>query len=171
MQDTGFTPLSGHHTSSASRRKHLAPSPSVTSQTSQASTVSRDSSSLRLPGRPGISPMHTTRADSPPLGDGRILSGVSNVSETDRVHLRGISETSVSTENNGNYTAPMEQTGGHVPARVPDNTRPNVVSPLTPPHGVESSDYLDAGDHQATSSPTSVRRKSNFAEGLDEARR
>src|SRR4051812_26090516 len=160
----GFTPISG----SQRKSNGLAASASVTSHTSQASTVSRDSQSPR----PGISPMHTPRPDSPPLGgDNRFLSGVSNVSETDRGHLRGISETSVSTD--GNYATPLERGEGlalqNMPPRAPPEGRPNVVSPLTPPSAIsdgDSSDYLGAGR-----SPGSTRRRSNFEENLDEARK
>lgn len=50
--------------------------------------------------------------------------------------------------------------------------RPNAVSPLTPPHGSnEARDYLGAAEPGATSPTPSQRRKSNFAEGLDEVRK
>jgi hypothetical protein len=126
--------------------------------------------------------MHTPRPDSPPLSENaRFLSGVSNVSETDRGHLRGISEASVSTE--GNYATPMERGEGREglalqnmpPAGGVHELRPNVVSPLTPPSGVgegEGNDYLGAGQGGSQQSPTgSTRRKSNFAESLDEVKK
>jgi len=113
---------------------------------------------------------------------------VSHISDSERGHLRGISETSVSTDGRGersNYATPMEEsTGAGVGtfgpgaqgglglgnslgrATVPPNVRPNVVSPLTPPEGGEETDYLTAGGHRR--SGQSGRRKSNFAEGLDE---
>ena len=103
------------------------------------------------------------RPDSPSLGDQRILSGVSNISESDRGHLRGISETSISTD--GNYATPMGEHGlalQNLPPRQSEpgvGPRPGVVSPLTPPDGVErSGDYMMAG---------STKRKSNFNEELD----
>jgi hypothetical protein len=119
--------------------------------------------------------MQRARADSPSLGgppeNMRITSGVSQVSETDRGHLRGISETSVSTD--GNYATPME--GGIALGSLPPPTmtgRPNVVSPLTPPEGSnEAGDYLGATEAGATSPTPSQTRKSNFAEGLDEAKK
>jgi hypothetical protein len=161
---TGFIPMSG------SKRKSngLAASASVTSHTSQASTVSRDSHSPR----PGLSPLYSARPDSPSLGnENRFLSGVSNVSESDRGHLRGISETSLSTD--GNYATPMERGDGSalhsMPPHAPPEGRPNVVSPLTPPGAIsegEGSDYLGGGR-----SPGSTRRKSNFEENLDEVKK
>jgi hypothetical protein len=116
--------------------------------------------------------MHTPRPDSPPIGhDNRFISGVSNVSETDRGHLRGISETSLSTD--GNYATPMERNEGlalhNMPPPGPPEGRPTVVSPLTPPSAVsegDGSDYLGGGR-----SPGSTRRKSNFEENLDEAKK
>jgi hypothetical protein len=118
--------------------------------------------------------MQNARADSPSLGgvpeNLRIASGVSNVSEADRGHLRGISETSVSTD--GNYATPTE--GGIALGGLPPQTigRPNVVSPLTPPHGAnEAGDYLGAAEPGASSPTPSQRRKSNFAEGLDEVKK
>jgi hypothetical protein len=120
--------------------------------------------------------MHTPRPDSPPLGENaRFLSGISNVSETDRGHLRGISETSLSTD--GNHATPHEERQGLAlgnlsAPNVLHETRRNVVSPLTPPEGADESatgDYLGAGSPQNARGTT--RRKSNFAEGLDEVRK
>ena len=140
----------------------------MTSQTSQASTVSRDSHSPR----PGLSTLYSPRPDSPSLGnENRFLSGVSNVSDTDRGHLRGISETSLSTD--GNFATPLERDEGltlhNMPPHAPPEGRPNVVSPMTPPSAVsegEGSDYLGGGR-----SPGSTRRKSNFEENLDEVKK
>ena len=101
----------------------------------------------------------------------RIASGVSNISDSDRGHLRGISETSVSTD--GNYATPMESSiamGGLPPPTV--GVRPNVVSPITPPQRAgEASDYLNAAQGPSAIPMPSQRRKSNFAEGLPEARK
>lgn len=102
------------------------------------------------------------------------------MSETDRGHLRGISETSLSSDGfSGAYGTPMEVPGGgaeglalrnlpapemlEVGSGSAQGERGAVVSPLTPPDGVgegEGGDYLGAGEVQ-------VKRKSNFAEGLD----
>jgi hypothetical protein len=100
---------------------------------------------------------------------------MSGISETDRGHLRGISETSVSTV--GGYATPMEGLGirsraegdATSPPTGPDG-RPLLVSPLTPPEGMQGSgDYLGAST--GTPSNQGPRRKSNFSEGLDEAER
>lgn len=97
------------------------------------------------------------------------ISGMSQMSENDRGHLRGISETSVSTvggsphhpTNTSNSTATGTGTGatnegisegnseraGEIPPAVPDPpTRSAAVSPLTPGQkiGEESNDYLAA---------------------------
>jgi hypothetical protein len=85
---------------------------------------------------------------------------VSNLSETDKGHLRGISETSgVSVSTGAGAGAAM-------------------VSPVSPPR-VEGSDYISArpggegtfgpGSGEGSGSPASKRR-SNFAEELDEGR-
>lgn len=66
----------------------------------------------------------------------------------------------------GNYATPME--GGLALGGLPPQAvgRAN-ISPLTPPQGTN-----DAGDYLGASSPTpSQRRRSNFAEGLDEVRK
>jgi hypothetical protein len=149
-------------------RKGLSASPSVTSHASHTSTVSRVS---QTSGRPGISPTSSPRADSPPLGDvagQRIVSDMS-ISDTDRGHLRGISETSLGT--NRAYATPMEGAGlglsGATAAAPEQATRPTIVSPLTPPQGTqESGDYMGAGSQAG--SPSGGRRRSNFQEGLDE---
>merc|ERR1711939_871521 len=98
---TGFVAL-GSKTNGHSRNGGLASSPSVTSQTSQASSISHWSQSDGAGHRPNISPLPSPRAGSSPSPDlqnqNRIVSGISNLSDTDRGHLRGISETSVSTD-------------------------------------------------------------------------
>jgi len=142
---------------------------------STTSSVSQESQS----GRPPISPRHVPRADSPSLGDQRITSGVSDVSDTARGHLRGISETSVSTDGNGNYATPAAVSSeGLGPQNVPEThegtsekaARLGVVSPMTPPDMVNvSNDYMGARGTTSTASP--MRRKSNFAEKLDEENR
>ncbi|KAH8586853.1 hypothetical protein B0O99DRAFT_585342 [Bisporella sp. PMI_857] len=140
---------------------------------SQQSGVSEESHSQTL-GRPGISPLPTPRVDSPSLGDQRITSGVSEISGIDRGHLRGISETSVSTE--GNYATPAAEglgIRGPSPASPREEdlsgsgvaARPGVVSPLTPPDGIgEGQDYLTSG----AAAQANPKRKSNFAERLEE---
>ncbi|TVY40202.1 Kelch repeat-containing protein [Lachnellula occidentalis] len=159
--DTGFVPLAA-----APGRKGVTHSPSTGSHASQASSISRMSAP-----RPGISAVHQPRAESPlgastdNTGTGRVASGVSVTSST---HLRGISDTSVSTDG-GAYATPSEglnivRTDLVAPARA-GNSRPSVVSPLTPPLH-EARDYLAA----APSPPANTSdRKSQFSEKLDEA--
>ena len=102
------------------------------------------------------------------------------MSGTDRGHLRGISETSVSTQGGGvgarssvggsNYATPMAESiqlrdlptqRGITPEASSAGGRPGVVSPLTPPDTVNTTgDYLGA---------RSVgKRRSNFEERLEE---
>jgi len=156
--NTGFVTMGHHH---KPRR-----GPSTNSSVSQES----------ISHRPHISPLHAPRPDSPSLGDPRITSGVSDVSDTTRGHLRGISERSVSTDGNGNYAAIVNQNlvpknvpGVHEDASVGAGKR-GVVSPVTPPDMVNvSNDYMGARGTTSTVSP--MRRKSNFAERLDEENR
>jgi len=166
----------GSKTNGHSRNGGLASSPSVTSQTSQASSISHWSQSDGAGHRPNISPLPSPRAGSSPSPDlqnqNRIVSGISNLSDTDRGHLRGISETSVSTD--GVYATPMERgegmatPQGQPPTRGQDG-RPSAVSPLTPPEGINSRDYVGA---RSPGSPSeSTKRKSNFSEGLDDNER
>ena len=136
--------------------------------------------------RPPISPIG--RPDSPPLGNDsnpRITSGVSDVSGTDRGHLRGISETSVSTQGGGvggggggvssvggsNYATPMAEDiplrdlpAARGPTPEASTGRPGVVSPLTPPDTVNTTgDYLGARN----TGNAAAKRKSNFEERLE----
>ena len=144
---------------------------------SNASSVVSSASSQRPP----ISPIG--RPDSPSLGNDsnlRITSGVSDVSGTDRGHLRGISETSVSTQGGGegakssrgvsNNATPMNEDGAlkDLPlarGATPEAGKQGVVSPLTPPDVANTTgDYLGSKSGGATAG----RRKSNFEERLEE---
>ncbi|KAF8851662.1 hypothetical protein BDZ45DRAFT_678961 [Acephala macrosclerotiorum] len=166
--------------SPASRTRGLAPSTSVTSATSNASSVSHVSDpSNPSPQRPPVSPVLSSSPDGGAVNRDRFVSGVSNVSESDRGHLRGISETSVSTEDGGMpFVTPMEAPGasrgleiGNVPPAVPDPPiRTSAVSPLTPPQGVgrEGGDYLGAKDGSGGKESPITKRKSNFSEELGE---
>jgi hypothetical protein len=176
QNDTGLVPLSAAGLA-AKNRNGIAHSPSTgshASHASQASSISRMSHTSAQ--RPGISPVHTPRADSPSLGESaagtegrarraRVGSQISVVSDSERGHLRGISDTSVSTE--GNYATPMDpptSTTREAVAETPSG-RPGAVSPLTPPQPVhESSDYLGVGSPVSGGS----KRKSQFSEKLDE---
>ncbi|TVY82831.1 Kelch repeat-containing protein [Lachnellula suecica] len=178
LHGTGFVPLSEAGLASKNR-KGMVKSQSPGSHASQTSSISLMSHISAQ--RPGISPVHAPRADSPSLGESaagadgrnRVGSGFSDVSESDRGHIRGISDTSVSTE--GGFATPMEERnntsapGSRIvetlvsPTR-PSASRPGAVSPLTPPHPVdESGGYLAAG----RGSPGG-KRKSQFSEKLDE---
>jgi len=174
LHDTGFIPMSSL---SNNKRNRIVASNSVgshTSHTSDTSAVSVISQNSRV--RPIISPNQSPRANSPAINDARIASGVSNVSDSDRGHLRGISETSVSTD--GAYATPMESRDIPISGQTPgiNTTSPGgdvrqltTVSPLSPPLAVqESRDYLAAGQNSA-GSPS--QRKSNFSEELDETGR
>ncbi|OIW28364.1 hypothetical protein CONLIGDRAFT_654659 [Coniochaeta ligniaria NRRL 30616] len=124
LQDTGLTPVEiiNRHSHLGRGSSHLGslndPSNySSITQTDHASTVSRSSHTpnnnpsrqdvlLPLPSPPDASP-DLERPDSPPLGaagnyfvsapgGGKVASGVSEVSERDRAHLRQISDATVS---------------------------------------------------------------------------
>jgi len=120
------------------------------------------------------------------------VSGLSNVSESDRKHLRGISETSVSTNNDLPFVTPLETPGRGlgiaseggpnaasergegaasytgIPPPVPDPPiRATAVSPLTPPQGLEGArDYLGAKNGSSAEKEGVNRRRSNFSEEL-----
>jgi len=152
------TPIPSPHT----QARGLAHSASVTSATSNATSFSQYSEV-----RPSVSPV---------MWEGRegVVSGMSQISDGDRGHLRGISETSVSTvggsplasEGRGNVVhnagvspanSPGLDSGNKelgtaseaVPPAVPDPpTRSTAVSPPTSSHRArtEGSDYLTAKD-------------------------
>lgn len=105
LHGTGFVPLHGQ------RGGGLRPSPSVASHNSETSTVSHISSIP--PTRPSVSPFASpnyspshSHDNSPPSPETsrRVVSDMSEISESQRGHLRGISETSVSTI--GDYATP-----------------------------------------------------------------
>lgn len=163
--------------------------------TSSPSSASRSSTISHLSGsRPGISPIHSPGGlpmDSSQIGRSspqpqpRVVSDISAISETERGHLRGISETSVSTDG-GLYGTPMEYSNmmsANLGPRGPQPTTSfdldrgtlrregEVISPLTPPEGVEESggDYLGRATARAANpdSPQSpTQRRSNFEERL-----
>jgi hypothetical protein len=173
----------------------LGHSRSTGSQDSHASEVSSDSP------RPGISPVATPRTSSPPLGAAvgelpenstRLYSDISNVSDSDRGHLRGISETSVSTD--GAFATPMGAPEGRglgiaergvspfpdrgvspmpdatpasasASAPVTEEQRLGIVSPITPPSATAG--FTGALRVPGSPSP-SQKRKSQFEENLDD---
>ena len=182
LHDTGFVPLN----TPTAAKSNLHSTSSATSHTSRASSVSRESHSPR----PGLATI--ARSDSPPLGSNDstrvgFLSGVSSVSESDRGHMRGISETSVSSDGQrggSEYATPMEfghgANGTPVLRDLPSpaahsieegdgrGARRNVVSPLTPPDGREAAGYMGSGSRNPGAASPGGGRRSNFAEGLDE---
>lgn len=95
-----------------------------------------------------------------------MASEVSGLSDAERGHLRGISETSISTDGEV-YGTPfeMQMEGGR---REGTETGTGTgISPLTPPAGglgVEARDYLGGGGGNGYGGS----RRSNFAERLDE---
>ncbi|APA13888.1 hypothetical protein SS1G_14009 [Sclerotinia sclerotiorum 1980 UF-70] len=182
LHNTGFvftSPKSNVWNNISSVQTPIAHSPSASSNRSQASTVSR-TSGLRP------SPISPARADSLTLNEqagdtsrDRIHSDLSSVAESDRGHLRQISDTSVSVDGDyGNPPMPDIQVerpndDEHGFERGPFE-RPGIVSPLTPPQGVGEGrhhyfgpDSVGAGSmHNAQVADT--RRKSNFEENLDD---
>jgi hypothetical protein len=176
LSSTGFVPLTQKAlASNTNSRSKLAHSPSASSHISATTDVSQASSG----DRPGISPVATPRSDSPPLRAAIGLpdrqkshSGVSNVSDTERGHLRGISETSVSTD--GAYATPMgipegRERGLGIQGESGSKVeREKVVSPLTPPIGVSESSGGDYLGVRPPGSSGSVKRKSQFSEKLDD---
>ncbi|KAL2061603.1 hypothetical protein VTL71DRAFT_6980 [Oculimacula yallundae] len=161
---TGLVPIGNSHRNT--RNSSIAASPS--SQSYQSNNSQSRWSQSEAPARPSISPLPSPTAGVSPSqshdNQQRIMSGVSNFSETDRKHLRGISDTSVSTEG-GLYPTPNYAQQQH--------ERPSAISPITPPAALESRDYIDAGPARAISpsSPSdsqSAKRRSNFSELLDD---
>ncbi|KAF4637195.1 hypothetical protein G7Y89_g887 [Cudoniella acicularis] len=178
LHDTGFVPIVAGGKKSNGGLGHSTSTTSHASHGSDTSEISRFSNTSGQQQRPGISPVPSPRPDSPPVGSAvgspprtRIGSGISNVSETDRGHLRGISDTSVSTT--AEYATPMESGLAIVSPDTPSSAagaselpRQAAISPLTPPEGAsQSGDYLGAG---LASGSGNQKRRSNFSEKLDE---
>jgi len=170
MQDTGLIPLGLLNGNGRAKSNGVTHSNSVTSYGSSISDP------IASP-HPNISPLPSSPlADSPSIQDPRLVSGVSNISEAERSHMRGISETSVSTI--GAYATPSEGGGGSLDHGAGDGAgfhtgpqvldRPAGVSPLTPQSatGFGTNDYLGARAIGEGRNPN--HRRSNFSEGLDE---
>ncbi|ESZ93478.1 hypothetical protein SBOR_6127 [Sclerotinia borealis F-4128] len=193
LHNTGFipfTPKSNVYNNVSLNQSPVAHSPSAGSNRSHASTVSRSSG-------PRPSPTSPARADSLTLNENagsvpreRIHSDLSSVTESDRSHLRQISDVSVSVD--GDYAnLPTPE----IIVEMPDEDMhryvagaSGVVSPLTPPQGVGEGrthyfgpDSVGAGDGRegqysqgsaipvpAPAPDTNTRRRSNFEEKLDE---
>ncbi|TAQ85813.1 hypothetical protein B7494_g5867 [Chlorociboria aeruginascens] len=150
QQPLGFVAIGGSNPKNTNRTP-LNSSPSITSRTSRTSSVSRSSG-------PGARPPVSPRADSPPLGS------------EDHGHLRGISETSVSTDGGGHYSPiPL----GELEGDVVSSERPGVVSPLSPPVAAGSErrgpgHIADYFDKEQSDGESGGEKKSNFIEGVDE---
>lgn len=180
LHNTGFVPLSPKSNVWNSISRNQTPithSPSAGSNHSHASTVSRSSG-------PRSSPISPARADSVTLNEQaggatreRIHSDLSSVTESERTHLRQISDASVSVDGDyGNLPMPEIQIERpHEEREIEQEVeRPAVVSPLTPPQGVGQGrqHYFgpdSVGGNAAQNVPApETRRKSNFEEKLDE---
>lgn len=163
IQSTGMTPITGvrafTHTNGRMGIQH---SNSVGSDTSGISYTSSN---------PRVSPLNSPCADSLIDVHPHFMSGVSNMTDSERGHLRGISETSVSTT--GGYESPADvgapQHFGHgSPVDMGDRDRERpMINPLTPP----STMGLEGRDYSGGRSTGSSRRRSNFSEELDEVTR
>jgi hypothetical protein len=149
LRDTGFVPLS------------QGPVHELASQAEKSG---------QRPGSVGTIP----RADSPTAAVSN-RGGTSVSSDFDHGHLRGLSETSVSTD--GNYATLVEDGGSNQPSTAegqrstPQGQRVGAVSPLTPSEITASSsgDYINKGNGEAQEVQTTSKR-SNFSEELDEPR-
>ncbi|KAF7890166.1 hypothetical protein EAF00_008482 [Botryotinia globosa] len=180
LHNTGFVPLSPKSNvwnNISCNQTPITHSPSAGSNHSHASTVSRSSV-------PRSSPISPARADSVTLNEQaggttreRIHSDLSSVTESERTHLRQISDASVSVDGDyGNLPTPEIQIERpHEERGVEQEAeRPGVVSPLTPPQGVGQGrqhyfgpDSVGGNAGQNVPAPE-TRRKSNFEEELDE---
>lgn len=125
-------------------------------------------SSVSSDSRPSAPSSAPEKAAPPTEAAGaRINSDVSNISDMTRTHLRGISDSSVSTDSAW-APAPFERLARDIATTSPadagsssnDERRPSAVSPVTPSAG-------DGGLQSQRRQPSSARR-SNFAESLDE---
>jgi hypothetical protein len=149
LRDTGFVPLS------------QGPVHELASQAEKSG---------QRPGSVGTIP----RADSPTAAVSN-RGGTSVSSDFDHGHLRGLSETSVSTD--GNLATLVEDGGSNQPSTAegqrstPQGQRVGAVSPLTPSEITASSsgDYINKGNGEAQEVQTTSKR-SNFSEELDEPR-
>ncbi|KAI9651332.1 hypothetical protein NHQ30_001371 [Ciborinia camelliae] len=189
-KETGFVPLSAKSNNWNHISRNETPithSPSAGSNRSHASTVSRSSG-------PRSSPISPARADSLTLNEqaggvtrDRVHSDLSSVTESDRSHLRQISDASVSVDGDGDRYGGLPTPEIMIERPDEDGIEIHgVVSPLTPPQGVGEGrqHYFDpdsvggGGQNFSTNAPASApapatagpdtRRRSNFEEKLDE---
>lgn len=117
-----------------------------------------------------------TAAASPSTARGNVLSGISNISERDRVHLRQISDTTVSSVTTAAGGDRVFAGGPVAAARDGLVESPAVVSPPGAGPVEAAADYLSARG-QGSASAGSPLRRSVFTErredmnGEDESRR
>ncbi|KAF7945040.1 hypothetical protein EAE96_009823 [Botrytis aclada] len=180
LHNTGFVPLSPKSNVWNNISRNQTPithSPSAGSNHSHASSVSQSSG-------PRSSPISPARAESVTLNEQaggvtreRIHSDLSSVTESERTHLRQISDASVSVDGDyGNLPTPEIQIERpHEERGIEQEVeRTGVVSPLTPPQGVgQGRQHYFGPDSVGGSAAQNVpapetRRKSNFEEKLDE---
>ncbi|QSZ32579.1 hypothetical protein DSL72_002157 [Monilinia vaccinii-corymbosi] len=189
LHNTGLvllSPKSNVWNNISSSQTPITHSPSAGSNHSQASSVSRAS---------GQSPRHTpispTRADSLTLNEsfgdlqrGRVHSDLSSVAESDRGHLRQLSDASVSVDGDyGNLPPPKihidRPSDEHALEHKAEG--PGVVSPLTPPQEVGDGgqnyfgpDSVSGGQNvsttanEAAATAPDTSKKSNLEGKLDE---
>ncbi|CAD6453008.1 9f61d75e-31a6-4fba-9b4e-7dcf47082789 [Sclerotinia trifoliorum] len=181
LHNTGFvftSPKSNVWNNISSIQTPITHSPSASSNRSHASTVSRTSGPRPSPISPARADSLTFNEQAGGMATDRVHSDLSSVAESDRGHLRQISDTSVSVD--GDYGNPpmldVQIEGPNDDEHTFDDEfgRPGVVSPLTPPQGVGEGrhhyfgpDSVGVGSmHNAQ--PVDTRRKSNFEEKLDD---
>ncbi len=129
-------------------------------------------------------PMSATSTNASPIAStttrGAVLSGISNISERDRAHLRQISDTTVSSiggygegERRGERVSALSTNGtpaGLVPPVVTDRglvESPAAVSPPTATQEGFAGDYLNARLLGGQGSPASPLRRSVFSEDIN----
>jgi len=210
LQDTGLTPveiIENHSHFAAARGGSLNNSSfySSVAQADHASTVSRSSGQgVVTPLQPA--PQAGVRPDSPPLGAptyeagpggagsvgsaaagvgtgaaaARGVSGVSGLSERDRVHLRQISDTTVSSvDTRGQASLDQPRGGPRSPGLVPSTQPPPLFAgtpPVSPPSpGREGDDYMNPrrapsvpGVSPGAASTSSPLRRSVFQENEED---
>ncbi|KAK0714848.1 hypothetical protein B0H67DRAFT_488130 [Lasiosphaeris hirsuta] len=132
--------------------------------------------------------VESTPTSPAPTGRGYVPSGVSNISERDKAHLRTISDTSVVSSVATGLAAEREKERESGMSPVAESVDHNdvfsdgdgqtVVSPPTAGPGVEAADYVSAGQEAAPvtergatasgTSPTSPLRRSVFHESRED---
>ncbi|KAH8804936.1 hypothetical protein F5884DRAFT_797760 [Xylogone sp. PMI_703] len=163
LDATGFVPINRHMQTQ---------SPTQVSPPPQSPPVSPSAPSPPLP-----SPTNDAEAGAAAAAAPRVNSDVSNLSEGTKAHLRGISDSSVSTEG-GAWASRYERLAQDI-AAVPsaleeqqagnDDPAPSVVSSLTPPAATPAASTGETNTRPwPQNRQPSTARRSQFSEGLDE---